>query len=275
MTTIYDLFTRIPIARSIDPNGASERHVFLKLLDKIPDSNSLLIFDRGYPGYEVFKELLEKKRGYFLFRAQASSTFREVEEFIKTGKREGIITIFPSRKYRNSSNIKLRIIVDHNPVGEKLVFLTNLLDFTKFSATEIVKIYFKRWEIEVNYRNEKTSLNIEHFHSKNYNGIMQELYAISILNAIARVISANVIEEKDICKKEPQFKNTVTTLAMNISVFCSKKRRRAINVFKEIVNHIKKLKYYKENKKEKSQPRLTKASISKWHRNRKYKLGIT
>ncbi|PIE78716.1 MAG: transposase [Candidatus Delongbacteria bacterium] len=275
VTTIYNLFTRVPIARSIAPNDSSERHEFIDLLDKIPDSDSLLIFDRGYPGYGIFKELLEKNKGYFLFRSSSSSTFREVEEFIKTGKREGIVTIFPNREYKNSYNIKLRVIIDHNPDGEKLVFLTNLLDFAKFSANEIVKLYFKRWEIEVNYRNEKTSFKIENFHSKNYNGIMQELYAISILNIIARVISSNITEEEKIFKKEHQFKNTVTTLAINISVFCSKKVRKAQKVFKEIVDHINKLKYYRENKKEKSQPRVIKKTISKWYSNRKYKLGIS
>ena len=275
VTTVYNLLTRVPIARSVAPNDSSERHRFLDLIDRIPNSNSLLIFDRGYPSYEMFKELTEKKKGYFLFRSSTSQTFMQVEEFIKKGEREGIIIIPPSIKYKNCCNIKLRIIIDHTPEGEKLVFLTNLLDFTKFSADEIVKLYFKRWEIEVNYRNEKTSLNIESFHSKNYNGIMQELYAISILNIIARVVSANTIEEKDILKKEPQFKNAVVTLAMNIAVFISKKVNRALKTFKKLVIDISKVRYYKENKKDKSQPRVTKKSISKWYINRKSKLGIS
>ena len=61
--------------------------------------------------------------------------------------------------------------------GEKTVFLTNMFDEIVFKTEELCELYYKRWEIEVNYRNEKESLDINYFHSKNPNVIKQELYA--------------------------------------------------------------------------------------------------
>ncbi len=206
VTTIYDVYRRIPVARSISEVNSSERNEFLKLFENIPNKNSLFVFDRGYPSYEMFNKL-SMANVKFLFRCPTSNTFKKVQDFLKTGKNEEIIEI-----------------------------------------------------------------TIEYFHSKSYNGIMQEFYAICILNLITRLTSASIIEEKDVLKKEPQFKNALITFAANMTIFTTKKIIEAAEIFIQIAHDILCVKYYKENKKNKSQPRVIKRAISKFYYYRRLKL---
>ena len=52
VSTAYDVFRRIPVARTVVAANSSEREQVKELLKHIP-ANNLLLFDRGYPSYEL------------------------------------------------------------------------------------------------------------------------------------------------------------------------------------------------------------------------------
>ena len=275
VSTVYDVFRRIPVARSIAPVNSSEREEFLGLLNKIP-SNGVIVFDRGYPSYEMFYNLKNQYKGYFLFRNPISNTFKEVTNFLESAQTDGIIYLKQGVNFKKkygleiTSNdiIKLRIIVSSRPNGEKNIFLTNLFDKELFNAKDMCNLYHKRWEVEVSYRNEKESIDIEDFHSKNPNGIKQELYAVAIMTIITRTISAMMTDEKDIDSKEPQFKNAIIVLANDAAIFVAKNIKNAIKVLRQIVVDIKYQVYYKPKNKRKNYQRITKKAMNKWIKGR-------
>jgi len=49
-------------------------------------------------------------------------------------------------------------------------------------------LYFRRWEVENHYRDEKIYLEIEKFHTKTVNGILQELLAVLIMTVISKTL---------------------------------------------------------------------------------------
>lgn len=99
VTTAYDVFARLPVARSIVSYHGSEREEARQLLPFIP-KRSVLLFDRGYPSHELICHLRENhKRGYYLFRCPAESTFPAVEAFVRSGLAEDYITITPSNNF--------------------------------------------------------------------------------------------------------------------------------------------------------------------------------
>jgi hypothetical protein len=106
-TTIYDVFRHLSIARSVAPIYASERDEFIKLLPRIP-VNQLLLLDRGYPSYELFKILQETYPGYYIFRCNAINTFPAVVHFIECNKAEDIIAIAPSYSYSQKVTVTER-----------------------------------------------------------------------------------------------------------------------------------------------------------------------
>jgi len=98
ISTAYDVFRRLPIARSVTGIHGPEREEAQALLPSIP-SRSVLLFDRGYPSYELICCLRENHKGYFLFRCPAKSTFPAVEAFVAGGRQEGFILLDPSDNY--------------------------------------------------------------------------------------------------------------------------------------------------------------------------------
>lgn len=272
VTTIYDVFRRIPIARSVAAINVSERDEFIKLLPRIP-VNQLLLLDRGYPSYELFKILQEQYAGYYIFRGNAVNTFPAVLQFIESNKEEDIIEIAPSYSYSHKVTvserkqlqpIQLRVIRLVNAAGEVSVLLTNLLDTERYPKDDIRALYLRRWEVETYYRDEKVSIEIEKFHSKSYNGIMQELFAVAIMSVIARFLMQVAHENSDHPTAAPQFKHAVKTLANDIALLTAEQPRVAIEIFKELLQHIARVRYYKTKTKRTSQPRLSKKPWNKW-----------
>jgi hypothetical protein len=271
VTTGYDVFRRLPVARTVVPVNSSERDEVAPLLKYILAA-SVLLFDRGYPSYELIDYLLRRYRGYFVFRCPAQSTFPAVEAFIESGKAEDEICIDPSNKYlskipkkqrKGLKALKLRVIRLVSPDGTVSVLLTNLYDTEQFPAEEITLLYFRRWEVENYYRDEKIVLEIEEFHGKSYNSVLQELFAAMVMSVIARtlmVLSQMLAGDH----REPQFKNSIMTLASEAAVLAAEDPVRAMGVFQEILDEIRRVIYYRPKTPRPSQPRVTKRSNNKW-----------
>ena len=290
VSTAYDVFRRIPIARTVIGYDNCERTQAQLLIPHIPP-DGLLIFDRGYPSFDMFDFLNKKYLGFYLFRSPASQTFGAVGRFIKSKKQEGIITLNPTnsfidkdqenRQERKNTTLTLRVIRLKSHDGKLSVILTNLMDMKKYSRKEIIALYFRRWEVESYYRDEKTFLNVETFHSKTSNGIRQELFAIIIMAVIARilmVLSMVTSAQTEISKEkkppdtqklldtlpEPQFKNAVMTLAAEAAILAPHAPEDAVKIFKEVLLQIRRIKYYRPLRKRSSKTRITKGRISKW-----------
>ncbi len=183
-----------------------------------------------------------------------------------------MIHINPSKKFNqrasqqervSSRPIRLRAIRLESPEGVISVLLTNL-PRTPFTRKTIIDLYFKRWAIEEHYRDEKVYLDIEAFHSKTPNGILQELFAVLIMSVISRtlmVLSASQCNGRPI---QPQFKHTMLTLASEACVLVSNNPNKAYEIFNDILQEIKRVKYYRPKTPRKPQPRVSKTPMNKW-----------
>lgn len=283
VSTAYDVFRRIPVARTIMPiHQGSEREEVKQMLPYIP-SKSILLFDRGYPSFDLIKYLDTHYDGFYLFRCPASSTFPAVEQFVQSGAREGIVWIDPTGKLLRTlpkqqrdevTPIMLRAVRLESPDGTVSVLLTSLINTTAFPADSIVELYFRRWEIESYYRDEKVFLGLESFHSKTENGIRQELFAVMIMSLIARLM---MVFEPAPCpqlKSRPQFKNAVMALASDAALLAPERPELAIAIFREVLDEIARVRYYHPKKPRPSYPRVCKASINKWKQRRSDKLAM-
>lgn len=274
--TCYDVFRQLPLARTVGANDSSERDLAQSLLSHVP-CNSVLLFDRGFPGYALIKHLRENHRGYFIFRCQAHSTFPAVEKFIKGGKDEDFIVLTPSNKFlrrtlakerKSAPLIQLRIIRLVSPNGTVSVLLTNLSNSKLFLKEQIIDLYFRRWAIEGYYRNEKTVLGIEQFHAKTSNGIRQELFAAPIMTVIARTLMVLASEKLNSASAECQLKNAIMVLASEAAVLVPDNPEKAAAIFSEILDRIAAVKYHRPKKPKPPQPRITKRANNRWSMQR-------
>jgi hypothetical protein len=292
ISTAFDVFRRIPVARTVMPNNTSERKEAMTMLARMP--RGVVLFDRGYPSYEFILYMMKNYTGHFLFRCPASSTFPAVESFLASGADDGIIEIAPSDTYRSKlsavarrelSSLTVRVVRVILPNGETAVYLTDLLDSTTFSCEEMADLYRRRWEVETHYRDEKVHLDVEIFHTRGVNGIHQELFAVAIMAVIARTLMALSMElasddeepaatapassAKSRCTKpEPQFKHAIMALGQDIAALVADDPLRALGRFTELLEQIGKVKYYRPKNPRPSAPRVTKRRINKWIKGR-------
>jgi hypothetical protein len=277
VSTLYDVFRRLPVARTIVSIHGSEREEAAALLPQVP-KQSVVLFDRGYPSYDLFRLLSTTYRQSFVFRCPASSTFPAVEAVVKSGKAEATIWITPSNKAlaRLSARqrtrlkaIRVRVILLHHPDGTVSVLITNLLNRRRYPREAIVALYFRRWQVENYYRDEKVTLQIETFHSRTPNGIRQELFAAMIMTVITRTLmrlAANAYLDKH---QQCQFKHAILTLAAETAFLIPEEPEQALEVFNELLQEIARVKYYPPVTPRPSQPRINKHPVNKWKkRNR-------
>ena len=69
-----------------------------------------------------------------------------------------------------------------------MVVMTTLTDDEIYSSQHILDLYKARWEVETFFREIKMALEIESFHSKDPDGIMQEVYAIMMWMTVAAIM---------------------------------------------------------------------------------------
>ena len=272
VSTLYDVFRRLPIARHVGPRDSSEREAAIKLLPFVPP-NSLLLLDRGYPGYDFIRELQQQYSGHFLMRCTANYTFPAVERFIHSNKNEDIIYLQPSNKAlnqlkseerKNLRPIKIRVIRLNGPDGTVSVLLTNLFDRKTFHYNEFIALYFRRWEVETYYRDEKIVLEVEQFHGQTVNSIIQELLAAPIMTVISRTMMVLASDATAAGAIEPQFKNAILTLASEAAVLAPEDPESAVIIFNDILQAISRVKYYRPKRPRPPAPRVTKRAINKW-----------
>jgi len=281
VSTLYDVFRRLPVARTVVDSQGSERDEAANLLKHLPTKNNLILFDRGYPSFELIHMLSSETPSRFVFRCPAKSSFKAIDEFLIKDKQQGYIHISPTGRFlskvppgnrKEIKAIKLRIIKMVSPSdGTVSVLITNLYNESKYSYQDITDLYFKRWEVEVYYRDEKTVLNATKFHTRTVNGVLQEMYAIPVMSLIARTLMHLSLEKNLENKQMPQFKNSIIALSSELGLFVSNEIERAISIFKELLQEMLRVPYPKTAKKRPSTRRVNKSPNNKWKDNKRQK----
>ena len=277
VSTAFDVFRRLPIARTINPiQTGNEREDVKTLLPHLPKQPQVLLFDRGYPSYDLIHYLTHHDQSHqFVFRCPASSTFKMVEDFIKSGLQDALIWLDTASHIKTKpsdagqqKSIKLRVVRLKSPDGTLSVLITNLLNCTAYTSQSLIELYFRRWRIEEQYRDEITHLDIETFHSQSVNGIKQELLAVIVMCVISRVMMVLVTDKSPDRLHSPQFKNATISLAMDAALLTAENPEVALRVFQELLTEISRVKYYQPKKPRKPYPRVSRKPINKWQQDK-------
>jgi len=282
ISTAFDVFRRLPLARTISPlHEGNEREDVKTLLHRLPNQPQVLLFDRGYPSYDLIHHLTYANTfRHFVFRCPATSTFKAVEDFVKSGQQEADIWLDtashlkkPPSSVEENQAIQLRIVRLESPDGTLSILITNLLNRELYSSESLIELYFRRWKIEEQYRDEKTYLDIETFHSRSENGIRQELFAVVIMCVISRTMMALVSENSPEITHRPQFKNAIISLAMDAAVLVADDPEVALQIFRDLLIEMRRVKYYKPKKPRKSYTRVSRKPINKWQQDKSKRMA--
>ena len=202
-SVFYDVLNHIAIDSMVKPNNTSEKQCASEHL-KHAGKNDLIIYDRGYPSFWLYTLHIQHKQA-FCMRSKTNQC-RIVKDFIKSNKKESIVTYAPNKtsiktceeKGLPTTPIKLRLVRVDLPGGVE-VLITNLMDTEKYDAGVFKSLYHLRWGIEENYKRLKQWVEIENFSGKSALSVQQDFYAkivASNLTALMAMAAQKTITTK-------------------------------------------------------------------------------
>lgn len=245
---LYDLLNEICINGILSSIDTDERTQAKQLLEHC-QANDLIIYDRGYPSFELIYEHYQKNL-HFLMRMPLDFS-QVVKDFVASGKTSQIVEIKPGQKksfenkpYTKSSILKIRLLRITLNGGGIEVLATSLLDSKHYGNEVFKELYFKRWKIETYYDELKNKLKIEEFSGYSNQSILQDFYSTLFVSNIQTLIENEINEE---IEKESKTKNIKYQYKINTTLSYGFMKDRILELFftkndmNDIINELKEL----------------------------------
>lgn len=227
VSVLYDVMNDILVDVHLEPYQLNERSSAKKHMEHLPGfSNSIILFDRGYPSEALFR-FLDQKGVYFLMRAP--KTFKKAIS-------EHPDTIFTYPAKSDYKALTLRSIWFALENDNKEYLITNLLS-ADMDAHMFKQLYFLRWGIESKYRELKNRLEIENFNSVKPISIKQEFFAAMLLSNLASIIK----KEADLLITEKSTGNHLHKYQSNRSFILNRIKNLIICLLKVKANKLKEM----------------------------------
>lgn len=163
ITTVWHLGTQLPWSWRLGPSDSSERDHLREMIGELPD-RSLLVADAGFPGYELWAELLNAGC-QLVMRVGGNVRLLKKLGYVRSG--ENIVYFWPERAAaKRQPPLVLRLVVLTG--GRHPVYLvTSVLDEKVLSNADVAKLYGLRWGIELFYRHLKQTFDRRKLRSRN------------------------------------------------------------------------------------------------------------
>jgi hypothetical protein len=188
LSLLYDTTLNMPIDAQLDRKHASERDLAVCHLAHTQE-NDLLLYDRGYYAYWlVLQHVLLKREFCFRLKRNANT---QVKTFLKSGKKQTIITLEPTQDMRQKAldrdleitPIRVRLIRIKTTKGY-YVLMTSLTDIQHYPAKDFYDLYHLRWRVEEGFKQQKAFLDVEDFSGRTVHSIKQDVHASVLSHAL-------------------------------------------------------------------------------------------
>lgn len=186
---LYDVLNGLVLDAQLTRVDGNERELAIQHFDVLQANpgrrgeKELLLMDRGYPSYELVREM--SKRGFVY-------VMRCCREFCKSMRLDDRNDcVIEHRFSRARESTRLRVIRFPLDNGEEEIIVTNLFD-TSLSVQDFKELYHLRWSIETSYDNLKNKLEIENFSGRSVLAVEQDYYAtVTVANLVSILMFDN------------------------------------------------------------------------------------
>jgi hypothetical protein len=214
-SVLYDVLNRLALDSSLNNLELGERQLALKH-SEYWTKNDLIIYDRGYVGYDFQYEHFKKKVDYLIRTSVAHSSI--IKDFVKSKKKSVIVDVFPNQKhavvdkeYTKDTSLKVRLIRIVLSTGEIEVLMTSLLDSQTFPASMFKELYFLRWGIETFYDELKNKLKLEYFTGYSKVSIEQDFFCTIFISNLQSTIVNDLQDELKLKNKNTKLDYKINT----------------------------------------------------------------
>jgi hypothetical protein len=203
---LYDILNDVAMDARIEPMATDERtpagmHIKrLTELESFEEWKELILFDRGYPSFDLIKELMEQKIHYVMRVREKFST--AIDDLPHGDHRTELV--------HGAERIAVRVIKFPLSSGEIETLITDLTE-QRYGVKTFKRLYFMRWPIETKYDEIKNKLQIENFSGRLVDNIRQDFYAAMVLTNLAAdfFVQAQEGVEKEQRKKDNKYRYQV------------------------------------------------------------------
>jgi len=177
VTVLYHMCSGLPWGWKISSGKGSERGDLRGMLGSLP-SESLLVADAGFTGYELLKDISAHQLS-FLIRVGANVTLLTGLGF-ELRRQGNVVWLWPQAK-RDQHPLKLRLIrlrikAKCSGAPKPVYLLTNVFDRGRFCDNTAGAIYKMRWGVEVFFRSFKQTLERRKLCSRSPQLAQEELH---------------------------------------------------------------------------------------------------
>ena len=190
----WDVQRKAVLGWHLAPYRSSERELLAEVLAPLA-AGTVVLLDRGYPAREVFELLHERDLRFIVRMPGGKAAWKSYRNLVQRGSgiREAPINL---TAHAGGAIRQARVIVKpwrrgRPRTGSKpqpTILLTDLCD-PAITAGSICAAYERRWAIETFFRELKVTVtNVERWHSRSPERLVQELHAVLIWFLLAALI---------------------------------------------------------------------------------------
>lgn len=196
---LYDLKNEMVLDGLLAPHSIGERTLALNHL-KYCNSNDLIIYDRGYPSFDLIYEHTQLEINY-LIRCKHSFS-NAIQRFLASDDKTKLIDLMPgkNKSYKNKSydknaKIKVRLVKVSLDSGEVEILITSLLDSNEYPTSIFKQLYFERWGVEKHYDIIKNKIQVENFTGYSNIAIQQDFNCALFISNLQSLIVDELEDE--------------------------------------------------------------------------------
>lgn len=155
---------------------------------------SMLVFDKAYNDYKVFKQWTSQLI-YFVTRMKSNAVYnvlKIVDEFEVKKREAGVLkeeqiqlNFKENKNDKIDTTLELRRITYQDELGREFIFITNNMELT---AQEIADIYKQRWQIELLFKKMKQNFQLHNFYGETENAIRIQIWCTLIAQLLLTVL---------------------------------------------------------------------------------------
>ncbi len=205
------------------------------------DTGDVLVADRAYVSYEITARLMEAN-AHLIGRCHHSRkvNFRKGK---KLGPNQRLQTwrkpnwqppgscLSNEQWQQLPDEIEVRVIrqkwTERDGKSTTKYLFTTLLDADKYPAQEIASLYFERWEIEVRFRDIKTTMGMDMLRTKSPAMIRKELMMHMVAYNLVRLLMLKAAAAHGVSARGLSFKGALQVLAASSATFAQAERGAA------------------------------------------------
>lgn len=156
---------------------------------------SLLVFDRGYLSFPLFDQLTGEGI-WWLTRYANKVNYQVLHVYYSAdGILDALVQLGSPKGDRAAYTVRLLSV---RVRGKTCKYLTNVVDPLLFPLDEIVRLYARRWDIEVAFRLLKDHLPANHIWSAKWNVIAVHIWACLILAQVFHALQIELAAQADV-----------------------------------------------------------------------------